>query len=114
MEVMQCWMIGNNVRKYRMKRGMTQEELAEKAQLSCKGLQKVEAGRRGIRALTLMKLSVALDVSMDVLAGFREAEERRLHREAFEMLTQGSTEVEMDYIMELFQAVWHLVRNSPR
>ena len=106
--------LGQKLKILLKEKNMTQEELAEKAQLSCKGLQKVEAGRRGIRALTLMKLSVALDVSMDVLAGFREAEERRLHREAFEMLTQGSTEVEMDYIMELFQAVWHLVRNYPR
>ena len=38
------WIIGDNVRRLRMENGITQEELAEKALLSPKGIQKVTAG----------------------------------------------------------------------
>lgn len=38
------WIIGDNVRRLRMENGLTQEELAEKALLSPKGIQKVAAG----------------------------------------------------------------------
>lgn len=38
------WIIGDNVRRLRMENGLTQEELAEKALLLPKGIQKVAAG----------------------------------------------------------------------
>ncbi|MCX4320990.1 MAG: helix-turn-helix transcriptional regulator [Lachnospiraceae bacterium] len=62
------WTLGNNVRAYRMQMGMTQEMLAEKAQISTKGLQKVEAGKSGMRIDTFIQISEALRVSMDALA----------------------------------------------
>ena len=43
--------IGENVRKIRMEKGLTQERLAEKTELSLTVIQKVEAGQGGIRVL---------------------------------------------------------------
>lgn len=44
------------------------EELTEKALLSPKGIQKVEAGRSGMYVETFIRIVSTLDVSLDILA----------------------------------------------
>ena len=63
-------MISINIRKFREKSGMTQEQLARKADISYNTLVKLESGAvSNPRMDNLMKLADALDVSMDQLAG---------------------------------------------
>ena len=62
------WIIGDNVCRLRMENGLTQEELAERALLSPKGIQKVEAGISGMHIETLIRIANALNVSLDILA----------------------------------------------
>lgn len=63
-------MISINIRKFREKSGMTQEQLARKADISYNTLVKLESGAvTNPRMDNLMKLADALDVSMDQLAG---------------------------------------------
>lgn len=52
--------LGANIRRERMARGMTQEKLAELAQISTRNLQKVEAGELNILVTTLMRFHLAL------------------------------------------------------
>lgn len=51
-----------NVRAHRMKRGLTQEELAELADLSANYVQQLEYGRAVASVVTLVRLSSALGV----------------------------------------------------
>lgn len=96
------WTLGNNVRSYRMQRGMTQEKLAEEAQLSTKGIQKVETGQSGIHMDTFVQISRALRVPMDVLAGNQEVDEVKRHQqEFFCTLMEGMAAEESEYVMEL-------------
>lgn len=71
------WTIGNNVRRLRMKNGLTQEELAEKALLSSKAIQKVETGRSGMYVDTFIRIAGALNVSLDIWAGIGEMEKQK-------------------------------------
>ncbi|MFC4008062.1 helix-turn-helix domain-containing protein [Nonomuraea purpurea] len=65
--------IGAALKRLRRERGLGQEALADKAQLSKDLIQKLEQGRReSCRLSSLMKLANALDVDISDLTGKRE------------------------------------------
>ena len=55
--------LGANIRRERSARKMTQETLAELAEISTRNLQKVEAGQLNILVTTLVRLQLALRCS---------------------------------------------------
>lgn len=61
--------ISFNIRKFRKERHMTQEELAEEAEISYDFMRRIESnsGKCGFSVITLYKIAVALDVSVDSL-----------------------------------------------
>lgn len=56
-------LVGRNVRCYRLKRGLTQEEFAEKSGFSQQYISGLEKGRRNPTVVTLYELAQALGVS---------------------------------------------------
>lgn len=103
------WTIGNNVRKFRMKKGLTQEQLAEKASLSPKGIQKVEAGQSGIYLETFIKIAAALEISLDILADMQVMDEKqKCQQEAFYFLVQDKSIEEISFAVELIDSVFKL------
>lgn len=59
--------IGNRITKLRKQFGWTQEELAEKAELTPQFVSYAESGKRAMRPENLLKLSRAINVSADYL-----------------------------------------------
>jgi len=51
---------GGNVRRERCARGLTQDKLAELAEISTRNLQKVEAGELNILFTTVVRIQLAL------------------------------------------------------
>lgn len=51
---------GANVRRERMRRGITQEKLAEAAELNSRTIQKIEAGRVNLLLTTVLRIQKAL------------------------------------------------------
>lgn len=51
---------GANVRRERLRQGMTQETLAEKAEIATRNLQKIEAGEINILVTTAMRIRLGL------------------------------------------------------
>lgn len=63
-------MLGENIKKYRKKLGLTQEALSRKTEISYNTITKLEAGTSSNpRMDTLLKLSEALEISVDKLIG---------------------------------------------
>ncbi|OUB91303.1 transcriptional regulator [Bacillus thuringiensis serovar medellin] len=60
-------LVGENIRFLRKKRGLTQEELAERINLQQAYIGGVERGERNISMLTLQKIAVGLEVSPEKL-----------------------------------------------
>lgn len=58
---------GDRVRKLRVQRGYSQEELAHRARLHRTQISLVERGQRSVRLDTIMQLAVALGVQPAVL-----------------------------------------------
>jgi len=57
--------IGNRIKEYRKKRGMTQEELSEMLELSTHYYSSLERGNYNIKPDTLVKIMNILDCSAD-------------------------------------------------
>ena len=60
---------GANLRRERVARQITQEKLAELADLNIRTLQKIEAGQTNILITTAIRLRTALGCSWDELHG---------------------------------------------
>ena len=56
-------LVGENVRRVRLKRGLTQERFAEKSGFSQQYLSSLENGRRNPSIVTIYELATALGVS---------------------------------------------------
>jgi len=59
-------MIGQKIKELRIKKGLTQEELAERTKLSVRTIQRIESGDVDPRTYTLSLLAEALDVELEV------------------------------------------------
>ena len=57
--------IGQFIRETRLKRGMTQEELAAKTDISVRTIQRIENGEVDPRTFTLHTLASALDIDYE-------------------------------------------------
>ncbi len=60
---------GKNLRHERTERGITQEKLAELADLNVRTIQKIEAGQTNILITTAKRLQKALGCSWDKVMG---------------------------------------------
>ena len=58
---------GKRIMERRKKMGLTQEQLAEKSEVTTQFVSYAEAGKRGMRPENLMKIAAALGVSTDYL-----------------------------------------------
>lgn len=99
--------IGERLHQLRRRRALTQEELAERAQVSVAVVQKLEQGRRGsARTATLIALARALDVDLSELAGKRPRLDQRADVSVLAL---------RDALLapELLPDVDHLVRDEP-
>jgi transcriptional regulator with XRE-family HTH domain len=59
--------LGTNVRRERVARGITQEQLAEMIEVNPRTIQKIEAGKLNILVTTVVRLHRALKCSWDSL-----------------------------------------------
>ncbi len=59
--------LGENIRRERRRKGLTQEELAERAGLHPRVLQKMESAQSNILATTLCRIQAALECPWDLL-----------------------------------------------
>ena len=57
---------GEIIRDLRVKKGLTQEELAEKTELSVRTIQRIENGEVDPRSFTLQMIAKALDVDFSI------------------------------------------------
>jgi transcriptional regulator with XRE-family HTH domain len=64
-------LLGNNIKKYRIAKGLTQENLAEMVDLSREYVIRVEMGHKRISLKKLFEIADALDVDCSMLINFK-------------------------------------------
>jgi len=66
---------GKLIRELRIKKGMTQEELADLTELSARTIQRIENGEVDPRAYTLQMIAKALEVDFSIFTGDESIED---------------------------------------
>lgn len=82
-----CVTLGENIKKYRKLRGLTQEKLAEEIGLEIKSLSLIETGNGFVSAKTLNNLSQTLNVTpAELLEDSNSNNPERLYQDALKAL----------------------------
>lgn len=90
-----------------MEKGLTQERLAEKTELSLTAIQKVETGQSGTRLETFLRIALALGASLDILAGISETDEQcRIWQEAMYLMFRDKTVGEVKYAIAVMDSIF--------
>jgi len=71
---------GKLIRELRIKKGMTQEELADKTEVSARTIQRIENGEVDPRAYTLQMIAKALEVDYNLLLAKEVNEEQEIQQ----------------------------------
>jgi transcriptional regulator with XRE-family HTH domain len=71
---------GKLIRELRIKKGMTQEELADKTEVSARTIQRIENGEVDPRAYTLQMIAKALEVEYNLLVENEPDEEEEIQQ----------------------------------
>ena len=100
--------IGQRITERRLEMRLTQEEFAEKADLSPQFVSYAEAGKRAMRPENLLKLSTGLEVSADYLLTGEYVDKDNLRlSEKIEKLTPEEARIVETLIDELLRTYHH-------
>ncbi len=95
--------IGQRIRKYRKAKSLSQEQLAEKVDISVTHLSHIETGNTKLSLPVLVKLSKALDAHTDDLIFGELTQKDRTLDEVFDIL-QSCTAEEASIIAEIVRS----------
>ena len=83
--------LGIKIRNSRLRQNLTQEELAEKINISAKSLSQIELGNNFVSAETLEKICIALDTTPKILFDFiSQSEQQDMLSEVINKLKQDN------------------------
>lgn len=71
---------GKQIKELRIKKGMTQEDLADKTEVSTRTIQRIENGEVDPRAYTLQMIAKALDVDFSLFVEHESVENQEIQR----------------------------------
>ena len=99
--------IGGNVRKIRMEKGLTQEQLADETELSLAAIQKIETGQSGSRIETLIRIALVLGVSLDAFVDISETDEKYdFQQEAVYLLFRDKAVNELKFVTAVVDSIF--------
>jgi transcriptional regulator with XRE-family HTH domain len=73
---------GELIRELRQKKGLTQEDLAAKTDISIRTIQRIESGEVDPRAYTLQSIAAALEVDFEILVSSGTETDKALDKES--------------------------------
>ena len=97
--------LADSLKKERLRSGLTQEDLAQKAGISMSTVAAAETGRRNVRLNNILAMCSVLDVTLESLAsGERKAGMTIEQESQFEVLLERYLEGERNLWLFLFRA----------
>lgn len=81
---------GMRIQEVRLRRGITQEQLAGEIDMARENLSRVECGARACSLEYLIRIAIALDVSTDYLLLGKETDKDRLRESLSTLMEQMS------------------------
>ena len=104
--------IGGRVREIRIKNGMTQEQLAEAANLSVPYISHIERGFKRPSLETLVRVAMALHVTADCLLSGLQPEDRSAFLADVQELLDDCSLSERRVLLEVASALKRVLRET--
>ncbi len=95
--------VGKRIREIRKKIGLTQEEVAEKADMDFTSIGAAERGVRNLSLKGLHRVAQALEVSIEELVCLPKKEEKDLITEELILLINGLDKSKLKFIIEFIK-----------
>ncbi len=93
--------IGSRIREVRIKKGMSQAELAAKANISLPHISDIELGKSNMMLSSFIRISEALQVSADSLLRPDIPEVKNLYQSEFSEVLADCTPAEIDSLLKI-------------
>ena len=103
--------IGKRIREFRVKKNMSQDALADKANVSLSQISDIERGKTSMRLTTFIGIVEALQVSADVLLRTDIPEVNTLYKSEFAEVLADCTPSEIDSILKIVKEVKRSMHN---
>jgi transcriptional regulator with XRE-family HTH domain len=106
-KVMMLKVFGRNIKNFRLKREMTQEQLAELAGIACNYLGEIERGEKNPTALVVYKLSRALKVPVSkILSDNNNPFINEKYLEEVEKLFEGKRKTDIEKAIKILEILF--------
>lgn len=102
---MDYYEIGQRIRKYRKAHGFSQEELAERVNISTTHMSHIETGNTKLSLSVLVSLSEALEVDTDKLLFSTKRANKSAYTEEMLNLLEDCTPQQLAIIVDVLRAV---------
>ena len=99
--------LGARIRELRKARGLTQEGLAERIEISPRYLSRLEVGQQSASLETLERVAEALQVEIGELFDFGHHDTPKELRQTLRKLMQECDEQELRLAVKIFRAILH-------
>lgn len=107
--------IGKRIRQIREEKEMTRDQLAANAEITSKFLYELENGKKGLSAITLLKVANALSCSCDYILLGVKSRDGSYGSETFDtQLLKGFNEKQCKIISEILQLLLELNEEMPK
>ena len=97
-------LLGKRIKELRIKKRLTQEQLAEMTDMGERNLSKIECGKNFLSADTRAKLTQALDVSPKELFDFEHLKDENDRSEELLTAIKNKT-VDVDLLYRIYQSI---------
>lgn len=104
---------GENIKKFRTAKKLSQEKLAEMLEISTNTVSKVETGKRFVTAETLAHLIKALDIMPYELFVFKNQEyAKEIHNKILKLLKTNEIKNDLRFLLLLYELIKEHLENS--
>jgi len=97
--------IGAKIKEIRRKRGMSQKELASKANISLSHMSEIETGRQVLMLPTFIRIIEALNISANEILKCSDGETIRLYESELLELLSGCSNDQFDSILRIIKEI---------
>ena len=105
-------LIGRRIKEIRIKKKLTQEDLADEVNTSVTYISNIETAAKQASLSTLVNIASALNVTIDILLGGNQTG-ALAERSEFAYITDDCTRYEKRFIYEAAAAVKRIMRENP-
>lgn len=104
---------GENIKKFRTAKKLSQEKLAEMLEISTNTVSKIERGKRFVTAETLIHIIKALDIMPHELFVFKNKESaKEIHNKILNFLKTDEIKNDLNFLLLLYELIKEHLKNN--